>query len=130
MKGRTHMDKSSGQHDTGPKLLDDSKDVHIDGLGEDADEDDWAIHGDGAGDEDHEQSANSQWDVVIPVSALTRLLGETRFRFAWFGAVPAGSVTLSGRGKGETYSTPAWKWQFSPSSPWSPPSSWSWPSSP
>ena len=101
------MDKSSGQHDTGSKLLDDSKDVHIDGLGEDADENNGAIHGDGAGDEDHKQSANSQWNVVFPVSALTRLLRESRFRFAWFGAVPARSAAISGCGKGETYSTPA-----------------------
>ena len=68
------MNKSRGKHDAGTKLLDNGKDVHIDGLGEDADEDNGAEHGDGTGDEDHKQGTNTQWDVVFSVSAFARRL--------------------------------------------------------
>lgn len=86
------MYKSSGQHDTRPKLLDDGENMGIHRPGEQTDRENRAKDGNGAGDEDDEQASDAQGDVVVSVLSRARFLG-TALRLALADAVPETSVT-------------------------------------
>jgi hypothetical protein len=80
--GITDMDKGCSHHNTSTKLFNDGEDMGVERFGKDSGVENRAKDSNGAGDEDDEQAADAQGDVVISVLSSAGRGGASMFGLA------------------------------------------------